>query len=132
MRATERQKQQFKEYYQEHKLDLQPKHRAWYKDNYIRHPETRKKGMSKREGKLWLRYGIKLKDWFDMLAFQKSRCAICGIHQDDVKKVFHVDHCHKTNKVRSLLCEECNHGIGNFKDNPNLLLRAFEYLGGVR
>jgi len=39
-----------------------------------------------------------------------------------------VDHNHKTNKVRGLLCQRCNMGIGQFRDDPNLMARAVEYL----
>jgi Recombination endonuclease VII len=40
----------------------------------------------------------------------------------------HVDHCHKTNKVRGILCNGCNIGLGSFKDDINLLKNAIKYL----
>jgi len=39
-----------------------------------------------------------------------------------------VDHCHKTGKVRGLICNSCNIGLGVFKDNVEVLQRAIEYL----
>ena len=51
-------------------------------------------------------------------------CAICG----RIDEEFHIDHCHKTNKFRGILCESCNRGLGFFKDNSNTLLRAAVYL----
>ena len=39
-----------------------------------------------------------------------------------------IDHCHKTGKVRGLLCKHCNHGLGKFKDDVNLLKIAIDYL----
>lgn len=39
-----------------------------------------------------------------------------------------VDHCHTTGKIRGLLCDDCNQGIGHFRDSPDLLRRAADYL----
>lgn len=50
-------------------------------------------------------------------------CTICGENTDLV-----VDHDHKTNVVRGLLCNKCNKGIGLFKDSPELLEYARIYL----
>ena len=45
-----------------------------------------------------------------------------------------VDHVHGTDQVRGLLCNLCNPALGLFKDNPDRLKRAIEYLerGGSR
>jgi hypothetical protein len=40
-----------------------------------------------------------------------------------------VDHDHETNKVRGLLCNSCNKALGLFKDSPNILNQAINYLG---
>ncbi len=58
-------------------------------------------------------------------------CAICGSYN-----TLHIDHDHSCcdsrvtcgNCVRGALCVSCNHGLGNFKDNPESLKNAIEYL----
>jgi hypothetical protein len=52
-----------------------------------------------------------------------EECVICG-HIG----VLNVDHCHKKNVIRGMLCSSCNIGLGNFKDDPELLEFARMYL----
>jgi hypothetical protein len=66
-----------------------------------------------------------------MLKNQNSRCKICGISEDELNRVLYIDHDHKTNKVRGLLCTSCNNGIGQFKDSIELLKNAVNYLESV-
>lgn len=61
---------------------------------------------------------------------QIGRCAICENELPEEASKAHVDHCHKTNKIRGILCFNCNVGLGHFKDNPNYLERAINYLNG--
>lgn len=53
-----------------------------------------------------------------------KKCAICNTTTDKLV----VDHCHKTNKVRGVLCNSCNLGLGKFKDSVKLLEAATLYL----
>lgn len=71
-------------------------------------------------------YGITSEDYQEKLAYQQYGCAICGASQRG--RALAVDHCHKTGKIRSLLCSSCNTGLGQFKDNPELLEKAADYL----
>lgn len=64
----------------------------------------------------------------EILNKQDGRCAICGANQAVSKRAFNMDHNHKTGKVRGVLCASCNNGLGLFKDDPVLLLKAAEYL----
>lgn len=58
-----------------------------------------------------------------MLAAQDYKCLICGRPDPE-----HVDHSHETGKVRGILCFNCNQGLGNFRDDVGILVRAANYL----
>jgi len=77
-------------------------------------------------------YGVTEQDLADMWVRQEGKCAICGIHETDIKfgKVpqLFVDHDAKTGRVRGLLCHFCNIAIGSFKDNIVSLSNAIKYL----
>lgn len=69
------------------------------------------------------------------LESQDGKCAICNIDINEYVnqkskryKGFAADHCHDTGKFRGLLCTSCNTGIGLFKDNPDILMKAIKYL----
>ncbi len=70
-------------------------------------------------------YGLEKKEYDAMYTNQKGLCKICGN-----SRKLHVDHCHKENKVRGLLCITCNIGIGHFAEKTERLQKAIEYLGG--
>lgn len=72
-------------------------------------------------------YGIGIETFDRMLHEQRGRCAICGNEPKEGQNL-HVDHCHKTGKVRALLCRYCNPGLGYFKDSPEILRKAALYL----
>lgn len=92
-------------------------------DHKKRYARVRTK-MIHRRSKLKLNYGITISEFNKMFDEQEGACAICGM--TGVKLV--VDHDHGTGKVRRLLCSGCNHGLGRFRDDPDLLLRAVDYL----
>jgi hypothetical protein len=70
------------------------------------------------------RYGITLETYKQMALSQENRCAICK----EVSDKLVVDHDHETGKVRALLCDSCNTGIGHFKENAVTLKSAAEYV----
>ena len=73
-------------------------------------------------------YGLTVEEYDAMYLFQDSGCAICQAPTGANGKRLAVDHNHQTGVVRGLLCDDCNIGLGKFKDNPNLLATALNYL----
>ena len=68
------------------------------------------------------KYKLAEKQYQDILVQQGWQCAICsGVP-------YAVDHCHRSKKVRGVLCRLCNTGLGHFKDSPKLLRAAANYL----
>jgi hypothetical protein len=83
----------------------------------------------KRDGELKKAYGITFNQYMEMLACQNNKCAICGVSFEKLKnKQVHIDHDHKTNRVRQILCNGCNVGLGHFKDDVEKLESAIRYL----
>jgi len=75
-------------------------------------------------------YGITQKQYDAMLIDQDKRCAICRRADTGRKNsnLFLIDHCHKTRKVRGLLCHKCNVSIGLLRESAVTLRSAIEYL----
>jgi len=70
-------------------------------------------------------YGLTELEFYRII--NKKQCAICKIKEPG-KRNFQIDHCHKTGKIRGLLCINCNTGLGQFKDKIAFLKKAIEYL----
>jgi ribosomal protein S14 len=95
-----------------------------YRKEWASNPDNR------RKRKLRTKYGLTLKCYDKMLKEQDNKCKICGSEETrNVKYEFLcVDHCHETGKVRGLLCDFCNVGLGRFEDDIERLGSAIKYL----
>ena len=71
------------------------------------------------------KYGITPQEFDDKLKSQGGGCAICG---GEVNGKGGQDHCHKTKKVRGILCSHCNASIGHMDDDIERLKKAIIYL----
>jgi hypothetical protein len=109
-------------------------HQQYYKKNIIKERQKRKERSrfyrkhypnKIQNWKLKARYGISLDEKNEMVKKQNYKCAICG---SDITQKACVDHNHETDKVRELLCDSCNTGIGMFKENIQVMQKAIDYL----
>ena len=98
--------------------------------------ECHKEGCKKRwHARDWLdrwasrnyKYGVTKEYLIELYQEQDGKCAICA-EVPSTQRGLHVDHCHESGKVRGLLCHGCNVALGSFKDNPDLLTKAIEYI----
>lgn len=80
----------------------------------------------KRNYRLKKDYGITIEDYNRMLSKQNNSCALCFRTAAEGKQL-HVDHCHKTLRVRGLLCAECNWYLSKLDKDFRLLSRLSTY-----
>ena len=85
------------------------------------------RALSDKNTKLKVAYGIDLDIFQNMFTKQGNKCAICFTTLFDKFRPS-VDHCHKTGKIRGLLCNNCNRAIGLLKDDIGILYAAIRYL----
>lgn len=71
-------------------------------------------------------YGLTPEDYAGIWGRQGGLCSICG--GENKVRALAVDHCHRTENVRGLLCDSCNLLLGAARDNPAVLRRAAQYL----
>ena len=93
---------------------------SWHKNREI-HSQKRKKYIRKQVLK---NHNITETNFLLMLKKQNNKCVICGLEMERA----YIDHCHKTLKIRGLLCNGCNLGLGIFHDNIETLKNAIKYL----
>ena len=83
--------------------------------------------LSRQRSKLKSNYGITLEYYNSMVEEQKGVCYICK-SDNSAKRNLNVDHCHKTGKIRRLLCDRCNMTLGLVNDSIELLKHFIHYL----
>lgn len=105
------------------RTDFYDGRRNWCKSCCLKYRNTTGKNKQLKK-----RYGIDIVEYNIMLEKQNFSCAICKTHISNLSVNLAVDHCHKSLKIRGLLCYNCNSGLGRFKDNIDLLAKAISYL----
>lgn len=100
-------------------------HKIWYANN-------REKAQAYSRATQLAVYGLSPEEYDNMLHLQGGVCEIC--HEEETLKnrgntvTLSVDHDHSTGQVRGLLCSSCNKGLGFFRDSPELLIVAIDYI----
>lgn len=125
------------------------RHTVWVRNNREKANESRRRWREKNPGKdaaatqkhyqanrkeileryRQRRYGVSAHTVEKMKLTQGGVCAICKVVPE---KQFHVDHDHRTGKVRSLLCHNCNLALGHLKDSAIIARAAADYLDTFR
>lgn len=142
-----------KEYYRKNKhrwkkrtADQQGRYNADRREKYASDAEYRKAAIAKvsqyRLRNLEKIKAKKRKDAYDLddgeyrarLLAQGGKCKLCKQtpRGKGAAGSLCVDHCHLTGRVRGLLCQKCNHAIGLFNDDPELIRLAAEYVDNYR
>lgn len=120
----------FKRYYEKNKGKHLARARKWKEKNRDKYNKWRNAWRRQHRERAYgyslkKLYGISLEEYKAMLSKQKGKCAIC---RKPPKGRLHVDHDHKTGRVRGLLCQICNLRVGTL-ETFGLVKRALVYLG---
>jgi hypothetical protein len=141
------------EWYKKHRERLKLQQQEYYKQNKVKKKESvdRYRGRPEIKAKLliaqkaWLernpekrrlysyrnclkKYGLTFEQYEQLLKDQNNNCALCGKPFSTDTRSTHVDHCHRTNKVRGVVHRACNVILGYSMENIDILQRAIEYL----
>lgn len=126
------------------RLQRRISHRKWVKKDLSRYNSKQlawanknkeKRTYQARSSYLRRKFDLTIEDVNKMVKEQDNKCAICGSLYEQIidklgrKKInFHIDHNHQTGEIRGLLCNDCNWGVGYFKDSVVLLENTKKYL----
>lgn len=108
---------------------------SWCRDctNEQRRDSYKSDSKKARRSRLKYFFGLTMEEYDAMLEAQGGVCAVCGrperhIGNHGKVKNLAVDHDHESGRVRGLLCQDCNRGIGMLGDDPDRLRAAIAYL----
>lgn len=101
-----------KQYARANREVLLPKKREYYAENKDR----------LNLGRRLRKFGLALEEFRALEAEQGWACLLCGAEDHLV-----IDHCHKTGKVRALLCSPCNTAFGLLKEDPIRIMKLHDY-----
>jgi hypothetical protein len=142
-------KKKNKEYYRKNSKKISAKNKKYRLNNleevrlkekiyYIKNITNRKKSMKKyrdenkeifKRSSLKFRFNITLEQLDEMFVIQKNKCFLCNSEKNgNQKKKLAIDHCHKSGKIRGLLCDTCNRYVGLFESGKRKMNKEnFKY-----
>jgi hypothetical protein len=115
-----------KRYYDKHREKTILGVIKWRKEN----PE--KCTVNSRKSHLKLKYGMTVEEFDSLFQKQNGKCAICLRSHIPGKRPWHIDHDHKTGKIRGILCKHCNVMLGMSQENTEVLNSAISYVRTTR
>ena len=86
--------------------------------------------LTKRKYHIKSKYNLTIIQYDKMFEKQKGKCDICKKHETELNRSLNIDHCHKTGKVRSLLCHRCNLAVGYYENSD--IKKIEKYLNKYR
>lgn len=116
--------------------EVKERNAAWQRENKDKRKDYQRRHRQKigpakiREREVLRIYGLTAEQLEQMKARQNGVCAICekSTEWESKKGELVIDHCHKSGKVRGLLCHPCNTALGMMADNPARLRAAAAYV----
>lgn len=124
--------------HKDYRIENRDRQREYNRDWCLRNKDRltakrRENSFEKKKYDTLRKYGLTYEGYQRMMLQQEGACKICKfLFDDSIESKYpdkpHVDHDHRTGKVRGLLCLSCNHGLGKFKDSVTLLVEAIAYL----
>jgi hypothetical protein len=100
-----------------------------YKDGYYKHCKKCHYEVYGKDSHYKRNYGVSQNEYNKMSLNQDNKCKVCKSEASDGQFTrLVVDHCHKNNTFRGLICQNCNMALGNVKDNSETLRKLADYL----
>jgi len=90
--------------------------------------KSEKGKLSSANTKLKRRFGMTLEEYIHLLNKCGGKCEICGAEMSSNNHRLGIDHNHITGEIRGILCNACNVGIANLKEDMSILESAIKYL----
>lgn len=100
--------------------------RELYKKNVEKYREKSRKAV--RKHRLKTKYNMSVEQYEALVTSQGNKCAVCKTSDMGHAKEWSVDHCHKSGKVRGLLCQPCNTALGLAREDPAILRALANYI----